>query len=91
MKRWRSQRYLEWARSLPCAVPGCGCPADDFHHIKHVGHFSGCALKADDILGFPACRNHHDMLPDDEELKAMQYELICRTVLRAVREGVLKV
>lgn len=91
MKRWRSPKYLKWIRGLTCAVPGCERPAAEPHHLKHIGHFSGCSLKADDILSYPTCRDHHDELPNSEELKAMQYELIVRTVLRAVREGVLKV
>lgn len=68
----------------------CSAPADDPHHIKGVGRFSGAGLTADDILVMPLCRPCHGRIHADPELWQDQYEMICRTILKAVREGVIK-
>ena len=84
---WRSEKYLAWIRTLPCCI--CGIPSSVAHHVKGVGHFSGAALKASDILTMPLCIPHHSEFHSDPELLDEQYYYICRTVERAVREGVL--
>lgn len=54
--RWRSRKYLDWVKSLPCVM--CGAPADDPHHLKHVGGLSGAGLTAPDGYVLPVCRTH---------------------------------
>lgn len=85
--RWRSKKYTDWIKRQTCLR--CDCPAEP-HHIKGIGHFSGAGLKADDILTMPLCHDHHMEMQSNPELWPEQFELICRTVLKAVREGVLK-
>lgn len=86
--RWRSEKYLAWVRKQPCAC-GCGRKARP-HHIKGIGHFSGVGLTADDILAMPLADECHEKMQRTPELWPQQYEMICRTILVAVREGMLK-
>ncbi len=85
---WRSKKYLAWIRTLPCCI--CGAEAEP-HHIKGVGKFSGAGMKASDILAMPLCHAHHEEVHRDYRMRSEQYEYICRTVERAVKEGVLVV
>jgi hypothetical protein len=85
--RWRSQKYLDWVRKQPCCV--CEFPEAEAHHIKGVGNFSGAGLKADDILAIPLCMACHRFIHQNPE-KFDQCEMVCRTVVQAVRQGVLK-
>ena len=57
-KRWRSEPYLAFVRSLPCSV--CGAAPCDPHHIigLHWG-LSGQGLTAPDSFAMPLCRYHH--------------------------------
>jgi hypothetical protein len=60
-KPFRSQRYMNWVKTLPCCVCGTdqGC---DPHHIK--GHGFGGSVKPDDRLVMPLCREHHTEFHD---------------------------
>jgi len=58
----RDRKYLEWIRSLPCAVLTHRLPgatrcygAVEAHHPTG----SGLALKSADREAFPLCRGHH--------------------------------
>ena len=89
---WRSKKYLAWVKTLPCCL--CGCPSDDPHHVKGIGNLSGAGLKASDIYTMPLCRRCHNRIHDpktDEDQSAAndQFYYICRTVERAVKEGIL--
>lgn len=86
-KRWHKKKYEDWIKTQSCMI--CGKPAEP-HHIKGIGNFSGSGLKADSILCMPLCHEHHMEMHRNTEMQKDQYELICRTVLAAVREGVLK-
>ncbi len=89
---WRSSKYSAWIRTLPCAFPECGKVGPSHQcHIKGAGNFSGIALKASDILSFPGCMDCHDKLHAGEIPLERQFEMVCRTVSRAVQDGILKV
>lgn len=49
----RDSAYLDYIRSLPCAI--CGQDAEP-HHVEG----GGVALKGSDYLTVPLCRKHHD-------------------------------
>ena len=89
---WKSQKYSAWVRTLPCAFPECQKPGPSEQcHIKGVGHFSGVSLRASDILSFPGCEECHAKLHAGKIPLNQQYEMVCRTVLKAVQEGILTV
>ncbi|MGM0858640.1 MAG: DUF968 domain-containing protein [Pseudomonadota bacterium] len=57
-KRWRSEAYLAFVRSLPCCV--CGSTPCDPHHVIGLGwQLSGTGLTAPDSFAMPLCRDHH--------------------------------
>ena len=86
VKTNRNRKYLDWVRTLPCCI--CGAEAEP-HHIKGVGHYSGAGMKADDLLTMPLCHQHHEEIHDNP--KAFNQErAVIRTILIAMREGVLK-
>ena len=87
-KAWRSPKYLAWVRTLPCCI--CGRPAGEAHHIKGIGHMSGIGIKASDAMTMPLCREHHSEMHQDMNMQPDQFEYICRTLGRAIDEGVLK-
>lgn len=87
-KAWRSKRYLQWVRSLPCCM--CGAPAEDAHHLIGVGGMGGMGTKAPDSMSMPVCRRHHDEIHRDPNLWPDQFEWALKTVNRALAEGVLK-
>jgi hypothetical protein len=86
IKRWRSKNYLDWVKTLPCAI--CGADAEP-HHIKGCGHYSGAGLKADDILTMPLCHQHHMACHDHPESFG-QERMVIDTILQAARGGILK-
>ena len=85
--RWRNVPYMAWVKSLPCAM--CGCPSDDAHHIKGVGHMSGAGTKAPDWATMPLRRIHHDEMHRNPEMWPMQWEMISRTIGAAIESGML--
>lgn len=87
--RWRSRKYLDWVKTLPCVM--CGAPADDPHHIKGIGNLSGAGLTAPDGYALPVCRSHHEEIHQNPDLWPMQFEWVARTLNRALAEGVLVV
>jgi hypothetical protein len=58
-KRVEDTKYLEWIRSLPCLVPGCGYQSEA-HHQNEKGH-GGKGTRADDYRAVPVCFFHHTM------------------------------
>ena len=57
-KPWRSRRYLDWVKSLPCCI--CNFPADDPHHEQAEAQ-GGVGTRPSDERAIPMCRVHHDM------------------------------
>ncbi len=84
--RWRSKKYLDWIRQQPCWY--CGRPARP-HHIKGVGHMSGVGLKAPDFTAMPLCDPCHEVMQREPTLWPDQWEIIVRTLGRAIDEGIL--
>ena len=87
-KTIRSEKYLEWVKTLECRMT-LDCPAGDAHHIKGIGGFSGGALKAPDYLSMPLTRGAHTTMHDNPDLWPEQYEMIVRTIHRAFVDGVI--
>lgn len=85
-KRWKSKKYTDWVKSLDC--PHCDYTADDPHHIIGYG-LGGMGTKADDILTMPVCRIFHNMIHNGDVPKEDQILPILKTIIRAVREGVI--
>ena len=80
-KRWRSEPYLAFVRSLPCC--NCQGPGRDPHHVigLHWG-LSGQGLTAPDSFAMPLCRSCHNEVHASPELQRMQPDLL-RQTLRA--------
>lgn len=86
--RWQSPRYLKWIRSQPCAM--CGVTADAAHHIKGVGHMSGAGTKAPDWATLPLCTPCHQRMHETPSIWVEQWEMITRTLGRAIESGIFK-
>ena len=56
MKPYRSKKYREWIKALPCCVTGN--QADDPHHISGFG-LSGMGMTPSDYFAIPLCRRLH--------------------------------
>lgn len=87
-KRWRSEQYLAFVRSLPCCVCGAteGVAA---HHITGMYQLSGTGLKPADSYTMPACdpiyKHSRDCHQQIHAIKALrdQQPAFLRTTLRA--------
>jgi hypothetical protein len=88
-KTWRSKKYLAWVRTLPCAMTGRQ-PAGQVHHLIGIGHMGGMGTKAPDWAVMPLTAEAHAEMHRDINLWSDQFEYICRTLGRAIDEGVLK-
>jgi len=88
---WQSRAYLDYVKSLPCAV--CGAQGSDPHHL--IGHGQGkMGGKAHDLFALPLCRTHHDELhrrgiPSWERQHGSQLGYLVATLDRAMKEGAL--
>jgi len=89
-RRWTSEKYTRWVKTLPCA--GCGQSADDPHHIIDHG-FGGAGTKPHDLFIIPLCRRCHNELhkntPVFEEKHGSQLEMVLRTQDRSLALGVI--
>lgn len=57
-KYFRSQKYLDEVKKLPCCV-GFGCFGDiAAHHVKSGGK----SIKCDDHETIPLCWHHHNLI-----------------------------
>lgn len=89
-KPWRSERYLQFVRSLPCAVTIR--PGVDPHH--QIGHGQGkMGGTSSDIRAIPLTRAIHDELHRGvqtwEDKYGDQRDFILSTIERALEAGVL--
>lgn len=94
MKALRSNKYLEWVRSLPCIV--CTVQAgyipsmefqSDPHHIPKKGH-GAVGMKTCDSRTIPLCRLHHNQYHQlgretFEESHNLNYEYIINKLQEA--------
>ena len=56
----RDQQYLNWLKTMPCAVPGCDkFPSEYESIIPCHPKGGGVALKASDREALPMCNTHH--------------------------------
>ena len=89
LKRWTSDKYLQWVKSQPCCV--CNSIANDAHHIIGSG-LSGMGTKPHDFFVIPLCRVDHGELHRDpkgwEEEHGTQVELFIQFSNRAFAIGV---
>lgn len=89
---WKSQRYLEFVRSLPSVITGTpGCEA---HHLIGHGH-SGMATKVSDLWTFPLTREQHRELhrigfEEWEAMHGLQWRYVAITIEKAVKNNVLR-
>jgi len=56
---WRGPEYLDWIRTLPCAVCGTTRGVEAAHTGSH-----GMRSKAPDYRAIPLCAAHHRERPD---------------------------
>ncbi len=54
-KRWRSEEFLAFVRTLPCSVPNCNRQSEPHHAGPR-----GLGEKVHDCLSIPLCRGHHE-------------------------------
>lgn len=87
---WRSRRYLDWVKTLPCAC-GCGRSPCDPHHPKRSVMGFGRGIKSSDEFAYPLWRECHDRVeanPKDHEDIEWRWSLL--TLAKAVREGIFR-
>lgn len=91
IKPYRSKPYLEYVSSLECV--GCGCQADEAHHVIAAGLGGGIGTKPSDLLTFPVCRKCHDEIHHDvkawENTNSSQWMHVCLTLLQAHEDGII--
>jgi hypothetical protein len=83
---YRSTKYKKWVKQQPCII--CENPEVDPHHIKGIGHLSGCAMKAPDWALIPLCSRHHEEV--QRSSTSDQWEWALRTLGQAIEQGVFK-
>ena len=87
----RSRKYLDWVKTLDCAV--CLQPADDPHHGQDIG--LGGGLKPSDFFTVPLCRRchaeRHKSGTQVFDYQGGEAEAILRTLDRALHEGIIEV
>ena len=88
--KWRSKKYLAWVKTLPCGY--CGKPADHAHHLIARGNMGGMGTKAGDQFTIPVCAKCHSDIHQGTwtTMVDLQWELICRTLGKAIDDGILK-
>lgn len=89
IKPWKSESYLEWIRSQPCEQCNNGERSDP-HHLIGVGSMSGVGMTAPDWAAIPLCRSCHDEMHRKSVFWDYQWELISRTLGRAISAGKFK-
>ena len=89
-KAWRSKKYLDWIREQQCAYCINQTTKTEAHHIKGVGCMSGTGQKAPDYATMPLCNSCHREMHGNPEIQGEQWEMIVRTLGKAIDEGILK-
>ncbi|MDT8894204.1 DUF968 domain-containing protein [Halomonas sp. I1] len=86
-KRFRSERYLRFVRSLPCCC--CGGPANSAHHVIGIWQLGGMALKAPDSFAMPVCDGPgscHEAIHASPEALAHQPRWLRHTIALGMQE-----
>lgn len=89
---WRSPKYLDWIRSLPCA--NCGKPGpSDPHHLIGIAGMGTVGGKAPDQFAVPLCNGIKDRCHQELHLNRIpldaQWIWLAKTLERAFNEGIL--
>ena len=88
-KPWRSAKYLAWVRKQPCSQ--CGNSHSVVHHLIGTGGMSGVGMKAPDWATMPLCFSCHAEMHRDSMFHDHQWELISRTIGKAILEGEIRI
>jgi len=89
----RSQKYLNWVKSLPCAATGA--PADDAHHGQDIG--LGGGMKPSDFFTMPLTREQHGRRHSAGRVAFERYwgceeaTAILKTLDKALHDGVITI
>lgn len=98
-KPWRSAKYLKWVRTQPCCMcdelPNSPGERIEAHHLIGVGGWNGMGTKAPDWATMPLCKSDftnvcHDEMNQSSKHWDEQWEMIARTLGKAIDEGILK-
>lgn len=90
-KPFRSKKYLEFVRSLPCFITG---KTENViaHHIISCGLGGSMGSKVSDLFAIPMCTEEHQRLHGGETIDYIDQKAeVLRTIEKAVHAGVLKV
>lgn len=93
LKPFRSEKYLDWVRSLPCCY--CTGPGGIAHHL--IGYKdAGTGTKRGDHMAIPMCPTCHNQLHSEmksqrfvQQWERFQTNRVDETQQRALRDGVL--
>jgi len=85
---WRSEKYLKWIRSLPCANCQEVAPSDP-HHIIGMAGFGVMGDKAGDQFATPLCRQCHNDLHAARIPIGEQWYWLKKTIERGFNESKL--
>ena len=89
-KPWLSEKYLRWIREQPCMM--CGDNSNSVvHHLIGVGSMGGMGMKASDSMTCPLCVTCHAKIHSRSSYLCYQWEMITRTLGRAIDQGILKI
>ncbi|SNY95544.1 DUF968 domain-containing protein [Halomonas sp. hl-4] len=84
-KRWRSEQYLAFVRSLPCCM--CMEKPCDAHHVIGLGWgLSGMGLTAPDSFAMPLCREHHAWMHQKPDTHGYQPIWLRRTLHAGLKQ-----
>lgn len=89
----RSDAYMAWVRTLPCANCGASEPSDCHHKI---GHGRVGTVKTHDTEAMPLCRTCHTLLHSQgwvafEMVNQCQMRMSLETIALALQEGILNI
>lgn len=90
---FRSESYLSWVRTLPCA--NCGAyPPSQAHH--RIGHGRVSSMKTSDLEAMPLCVPCHNLLHSQgwvafEMVNQCQLRMSLETINTALSMGVVEV
>lgn len=77
----RDRAYLDWIKTLPCAVCHQTRGIDPAHTGSH-----GLSIKASDHRAIPLCRRHHDEYGLGRRLFEQKYSLDIEALIRKLNE-----
>jgi len=94
MKPFRSKKYMEYVRGLPCSITGVTGQTDP-HHAKGYG-FGGMSCKPSDFFIMPLKHDLHQMLHAqghswfEDMYNKRQIDCVVKTLRKALQDGVIE-